>query len=88
MKIRVYTLHSFAKTMDGGNPAGVVLDAEDLLEKDMQLIAAKVGFSETAFVQKSEKASYKVRFYTPIEEVNLCGHATIAVFSLLASQKK
>lgn len=88
MKIRVHTLHAFAKTMDGGNPAGVVLDAEDLLEKDMQLIAAKVGFSETAFVQKSEKASYKVRFFTPNEEVNLCGHATIAVFSLLASQKK
>lgn len=88
MEVTVYILHSFAKTKGGGNPAGVVLDADDFTEKEMQRIAAKVGFSETAFVQKSEKASYKVRFFTPNEEVNLCGHATIAVFSLLANQGK
>lgn len=87
MKIKVHILHSFAKTRDGGNPAGVVLDADNLMEADMQRIAAAVGFSETAFVQESEKASFKVRFFTPCAEVDLCGHATIAVFSLLAGQK-
>ena len=49
----------------------------------MQKIAARVGFSETAFVQKSAAADFKIRFFTPAAEVDLCGHATIAVFSLL-----
>ncbi|MCF7924482.1 MAG: PhzF family phenazine biosynthesis protein, partial [Candidatus Izimaplasma sp.] len=42
-----------------------------------------VGYSETAFVMSSETADYKVRFFTPTSEVDLCGHATIATFNLL-----
>ena len=86
MNVKVHIVHSFAKTPYGGNPAGVVTDADGLAEKDMQLLAAKVGFSETAFVQKSTKASYKVRFFTPNNEVDLCGHATIAVFTILVGE--
>lgn len=84
--IRVYTLNAFAKTDNGGNPAGVVLDADFLSIDDMQKIASKVGFSETAFVRKSDNADFKVSFFTPNEEVDLCGHATIATFYLLASK--
>ncbi|MTK09453.1 MAG: PhzF family phenazine biosynthesis isomerase [Hungatella sp.] len=80
MKVNVYQLNSFAKTDEGGNPAGVVLDADSLSEKQMGKIAAILGFSETAFVMKSEKADFRVRFFTPKEEVDLCGHATIAAF--------
>ena len=65
MSIKVYTLNSFAKTEGGGNPAGVVLNADHLSVDDMQKISAKVGFSETAFVKKSNKADFKVEFYTP-----------------------
>ncbi|MFC2164808.1 PhzF family phenazine biosynthesis protein [Acidobacteriota bacterium] len=83
MKIKVYTLNSFTKTRNGGNPAGVVLDAGYLKEDHMKKAANKVGFSETAFVQKSDKKHFKVRFFTPCEEVDLCGHATIAAFFLL-----
>lgn len=86
MEIKVYTLNAFAKTDNGGNPAGVVLDADFLSAHDMQKIAAKVGFSETAFVKKSNKADFKVAFFTPNEEVDLCGHATIATFYLLANK--
>jgi PhzF family phenazine biosynthesis protein len=82
-KMRVYTLNAFAKTRRGGNPAGVVLDADRLAESSMQKSAARVGLSETAFVQKSAAADFKIRFFTPAAEVDLCGHATIAVFSLL-----
>jgi PhzF family phenazine biosynthesis protein len=82
-KIIIYTLNAFAKTKRGGNPAGVVLDADRLAETSMQKTAARVGFSETAFVQKSAAADFKIRFFTPAAEVDLCGHATIAVFSLL-----
>lgn len=83
MDIKIYRLTSFAKSVEGGNPAGVVIDAEGLSELSMREIARKVGYSETAFVLKSEEADYKVRFFTPVEEVDLCGHATIATFNLL-----
>ena len=83
MKVKVFTLNSFAKTPTGGNPAGVVLTTDDLSEKQMMQISEKVGFSETAFVQKSNKADFKVRFFTPTDEVDLCGHATIATYFLM-----
>lgn len=86
MDIKVYTLNAFAKTENGGNPAGVVLSADTLLPDDMQKISAKVGFSETAFVKKSEIADFKVDFFTPNNQVDLCGHATIATFYLLANK--
>ncbi|WP_053954953.1 PhzF family phenazine biosynthesis protein [Inediibacterium massiliense] len=86
MKVEVYTLNAFGKTENGGNPAGVVIDADDLSEEMMQKIAKKVGFSETAFVQKSDQADFKVRFFTPSEEVDLCGHATIATFFVLLKE--
>lgn len=86
MNIKVYTLNAFAKTKEGGNPAGVVLDADSLSDEVMQKIAQKIGFSETAFVQKSNKADFKVRFFTPNGEVDLCGHATIATFYLMAKK--
>ncbi|MCT4621625.1 MAG: PhzF family phenazine biosynthesis protein [Marinisporobacter sp.] len=86
MKIKVYTLNSFGNSSNGGNPAGVVLNADTLSDENMQMIAKKVGFSETAFVQKSDVADFKVRFFTPSEEVDLCGHATIACFYVLANK--
>jgi len=46
-------------------------------------IAAKIGFSETAFVFPSNTAHFKLRFFTPLNEVDLCGHATIATFYTL-----
>ena len=49
----------------------------------MQNIAKKIGYSETAFVMKSDKADFRVRFFTPVDEVDLCGHATIATYNLL-----
>lgn len=83
MDLEIYTMNSFAKTRMGGNPAGVVLNADSLLKKDMQRIARKVGFSETAFVKKSDSVDFKVLFFTPNKEVELCGHATVATFTLL-----
>lgn len=81
--IEVYQINSFAKVTGGGNPAAVVLDADDLSKERMLFLAKEIGFSETAFVMKSDKADIKVRYFTPVREVDLCGHATIAVFSLL-----
>lgn len=86
MEIKVFTLNSFAKCIDGGNPAGVVLNADGLSENDMKKIAGIVGFSETAFVMKSDLADFKIRFFTPNEEVDLCGHATVATFHTLSNK--
>lgn len=87
MKIKAFLLNAFAKTEQGGNPAGVVPDADHLSEKQMLALAREIGFSETAFISKSDRADVKVRFFTPLAEVDLCGHATIAAFSLLVDQK-
>lgn len=84
MKVKVYKLNSFAKTKEGGNAAGVVIDADSLSEKEMEKIAAILGFSETAFLLPSDAADFRVRFFTPKEEVDLCGHATIAAFHTMA----
>ena len=85
--IYVHIIHAFTKSGKGGNPAGIVLNSEELSKTVMKNIAKEVGLSETAFVQKSKIADYKVRFFTPEEEVDLCGHATIAVFYLLRHKK-
>ncbi|MFP4547975.1 MAG: PhzF family phenazine biosynthesis protein [Fidelibacterota bacterium] len=79
----VYTCNSFALDKTGGNPAGVVLDAPQLSAEEYIEIAKTVGFSETAFVFTSKQADFKVRFFTPVEEVALCGHATIGTFFTL-----
>lgn len=79
----IYRLNAFPKTSFGGNPAAVVLDADNLSEIEMLKIAHEVGFSETAFISKSKVADFKLRFFTPTTEVDLCGHATIASFNLL-----
>lgn len=85
MKITAYKINAFAKTNEGGNPAGIVLNADVLSENDMKKIAGILGLSETAFVIKSDVADYRVRFFTPSEEVDLCGHATIGTFSISQS---
>ncbi|MGL6033085.1 MAG: PhzF family phenazine biosynthesis protein [Kurthia gibsonii] len=86
MRVKVYTVNSFAKSINGGNPAGVVLNADGLSDVEMKKIAGVVGFSETAFVMKSNLADFMVRFFTPNEEVDFCGHATIAVFHTISSK--
>lgn len=87
MKINYYQLNSFAKSSSGGNPAAIVLNSDNLSEDIMQKIAKTINFSETAFVSNSNYANFKVRFFTPNEEVDLCGHATIGTFSILLSNK-
>ncbi|EKE76194.1 PhzF family phenazine biosynthesis protein [Gallaecimonas xiamenensis] len=80
---QVHLVRAFTWRGQGGNGAGVVLDAGELSEAQMQALAQQVGLSETAFISASNKADFAVRFFTPTEEVDFCGHATLAVFSLL-----
>ena len=81
---------AFAATPEGGNPAGVVLDARGLSEQDMLRIAAEVGYSETAFVvgqaADAPVPRYRVRYWSPAAEVPFCGHATVATAVALAER--
>ena len=81
--VKVQILNAFTDNDKGGNPAGVVFDADGLSNKTKQEIAAKIGFSETAFVSQSNIADYKLDFYSPNRQIAHCGHATVATFSYL-----
>ncbi|MFH9585496.1 PhzF family phenazine biosynthesis protein [Streptomyces luteogriseus] len=69
---------AFSTDPEGGNPAGVVLDASGADDKVMLAAAADVGYSETAFVVDSGDGPLDVRYFSPLAEVPFCGHATIA----------
>ena len=88
MKKVIYQVDAFSDVPFGGNPAGVVPNAIGLNYNDMLNIAREMNLSETAFIfpMKDEEADYKVRFFTPTQEVDLCGHATIGSFFSLASK--
>ncbi|MEK6265364.1 MAG: PhzF family phenazine biosynthesis protein [Clostridium sp.] len=88
MKKVIYSVNAFSDIPLGGNPAGVVLDANNLNCNDMLSIAKEINLSETAFVfpLQNNESDYEVRFFTPTQEVDLCGHATIACFFTLASK--
>lgn len=81
--IRAQIVNGFVTGDIGGNPAGVVLDADNLSEEDMLDIASQVGLSETAFVSRSNTEGFKLDFFTPNRRIAHCGHATIATFSYL-----
>lgn len=83
--VTVYQYDAFSTEPDMGNPAGVVLNSEGLSDFDMQQITAKAGYNETAFLLDSDLADWKVRFFTPGYETDLCGHATMATIFALAS---
>lgn len=82
----VNIVNAFVDGEEGGNPAGVVLDADALQAEEKLRIARLVGLSETAFVSRSQVAGVKLEFFTPNRQIAHCGHATIATFSLLAQR--
>ncbi len=85
MKKKIYQVDAFTDRPFGGNPAGVLPSAVGLSDDQMQKIAMEMSLSETAFVFPGDDGyDFEVRFFTPIEEVDLCGHATIATFHLLS----
>lgn len=83
MNIAVYVASAFSKDGKGGNKAGVVFMEELLTTAQKMEIAKQLGFAETAFISESEMADYKLEYFTPKEEVPLCGHATIGAFAIL-----
>ena len=89
-KYNLYQIDSFTKEKFAGNPAGVITNADGLTDFEMQKIARELNNSETAFIFSSDNKEYDVhiRFFTPIAEVPICGHATIAAHYIRAIEKQ
>jgi len=77
---------AFADGESGGNPAGVYISDRHPPEQEMQALAAEVGYSETAFAEPNGE-SWRVRYFSPENEVPFCGHATIALGAVLAESR-
>jgi PhzF family phenazine biosynthesis protein len=86
MKIEYYHVDAFTDKPFSGNPAGVCLLNRWLPDELMQKIAFENGLSETAFIV-FEKDNYRIRWFTPEVEVDLCGHATLASAHVLFHHK-
>lgn len=83
--MKYYIVDAFTDKPFGGNPAGVALLDGEIFPEDslMRQIAAELRYSETAFVRRDSGKEFTVRYFTPMAEVELCGHATIATFALM-----
>ncbi|MFE6777896.1 PhzF family phenazine biosynthesis protein [Streptomyces sp. NPDC057702] len=84
---------AFSRDPQGGNPAGVVLDASGLTDAEQLAIAADLGYSETAFLTPPPPElggepgrAFTVRYFSPLAEVTFCGHATVAAAVALADR--
>ena len=84
MEVNIFQVDAFTNTPFGGNPAGVVTNSKGLKDDDMQRIANEMNLSETVFIRQLEDCYFMVRYFTPLCEVDLCGHATIAGIYTLA----
>lgn len=83
--MKLYIADAFSSKPFGGNGAGIVVGA-GLDDIKMQKLAAELKFSETAFIEEVNGSTFKIRFFTPVSEVDLCGHATVAAFKCLLSE--
>ena len=83
MKKPMMQVDAFTRTPYGGNPCVVVFDTDDLPDAAMQSIALEMNLSETAFVMTSEVADVRARYFTPVVEIPLAGHPTIATIHAL-----
>ena len=77
MRTRIFHVDAFTSRRFAGNPAAVMSMETFLPDTTLQAIAAENNLSETAFLVRSD-GEYRLRWFTPVTEVPLCGHATLA----------
>ncbi len=84
-KVQIYTVDAFTDQLFSGNPAGVCM-ADNLTKMEMMLIAKELNLSETAFLIKLDEYNFRIKFFTPTDEINFCGHATLSSAWVLATK--
>lgn len=83
-RIETYIVDSFTDKPFKGNPAGVCILTQYLTDEKMQSIAKELGLSETAFISRIDNQNkYSIRYFSPVMEIPLCGHATLAASKVL-----
>ncbi|XP_066989632.1 phenazine biosynthesis-like domain-containing protein [Macrobrachium rosenbergii] len=99
MKLQIFTVDAFSSRPFDGNPAAVVPLTEELNDETKQKIASEMNLSETAYIRPTGSGfdwvgsdQFSLRWFTPVQEIPLCGHATLAsahvIFSCLGNTKK
>ncbi|XP_026080432.1 phenazine biosynthesis-like domain-containing protein [Carassius auratus] len=94
MEIPIFIVDAFTNVPFKGNPAAICLMENELRDDLYQSIAAEMNLSETAFITKgnsvdfSSGARFGLRWFTPTNEIPLCGHATLASAAVLFYMKK
>lgn len=86
MNINIHYIDAFTDTLFKGNSAAVVITDNWLTDVLMQKIATENNLSETAFMVKSADGRYGIRWFSPLTEIDFCGHATLASAFVLFSQ--
>jgi PhzF family phenazine biosynthesis protein len=88
MPAPLYLVDAFTDQPFSGNPAGVCLPAEDRDYLWMQAVAVEMNQAETAFLRRRPDGDWDLRWFTPMVEVDLCGHATLASAHVLWESKR
>lgn len=83
MPLPIFQVDAFADRAFAGNPAAVVIIEDEHETHWMQSVAAEMNLSETAFVRRLDRNRLQLRWFTPVYEVDLCGHATVATAHVL-----
>ena len=81
----MYQVDAFSDRVFGGNPAAVLILDDWLDDSVMQAIAAENNLAETAFARPNRRG-WDLRWFTPTNEVEFCGHATLATAHILATR--
>jgi PhzF family phenazine biosynthesis protein len=85
-KFKFWQVDSFTNIPFKGNPAAVFIHDVDINDDLMQNIAIEMNLSETAFIYLRKDQSPMLRWFTPMYEIDLCGHATLAAAQIYFSE--
>lgn len=83
--LRYFVVDAFTNTIFGGNPAGICVIDNQCDKELMQKIATENNLSETAFITKTARGQYDLKWFTPRSEIDLCGHATLGAAFVVRS---
>ena len=86
MNLEITVVDAFTESVFSGNPAAVIITDTWLSNELMQSIAAENNLSETAFLVLGEASTYQIRWFSPLTEIDFCGHATLASAFVLFNQ--
>lgn len=86
MELQINVIDAFTDAVFSGNPAAVIVTEQWLDDTVMQAIATENNLSETAFLVCDARGRYAIRWFSPLTEINFCGHATLASAYVLFQQ--